>query len=60
MIASGITTAEDVYNVIKLGADGTGGTSGILKAPDPVRRVQEMAEAVLQAQRDRKNVTGRQ
>lgn len=54
MIASGVTTAADVYNVIKLGADGTGATSGILKAPDPAVRVAEMAEAVMRAIKDRK------
>ncbi|MGL4547437.1 MAG: triose-phosphate isomerase, partial [Eubacterium aggregans] len=54
MIASGITTAEDVYNVVRLGADGTGGTSGILSAPDPVKRIREMVEAILQAEKDRK------
>ena len=30
MIASGVSTAEDCYNVVRLGADGTGATSGIL------------------------------
>lgn len=49
MIASGVSTAEDVYNVIKLGADGTGATSGILKAPDPCERVIEMARAMARA-----------
>lgn len=53
MIASGITTADDVYNVIRLGADGTGATSGILNAPDPAVRIQEMAEAIIKAQKDR-------
>lgn len=53
MIASGITTADDVYNVIKLGADGTGGTSGILNVPDPVVRIREMAEAIVKAEQDR-------
>ena len=53
MIASGVSTAEDVYNVIKLGADGTGATSGILKAPDPGERILEMARAIVQAERDR-------
>ena len=53
MIASGVTTAEDVYNVIKLGADGTGATSGILNAPDPAIRVKEMAEAILKAQKEK-------
>lgn len=55
MIASGITTAKDVYNVVRLGADGTGATSGILKAPDPAVRIQEMAEAILQAEKDRED-----
>ena len=49
MIASGVSTAEDCYNVVKLGADGTGATSGILNAPSPAQRVQEMAEAIVRA-----------
>lgn len=53
MIASGITTAEDCYKVVYLGADGTGSTSGIVKAPDRAGRVREMAEAVARAIRDR-------
>ena len=52
-IASGITTADDVYNVIFHGADGTGATSGILKAEDPKLRIREMAEAVKRAASDR-------
>ena len=53
MIASGVTTAEDCYRVIKLGADGTGATSGILKAPDPAVRIEEMAAAVVKAYKER-------
>ncbi|MDO5146918.1 MAG: triose-phosphate isomerase [Eubacteriales bacterium] len=53
MIASGVSTADDVYNVIKLGADGTGATSGIVNAPDPGQRVMEMAKAMVQAMKDR-------
>jgi len=53
MIASGVSTADDVYNVIKLGADGTGATSGILNAPDPGERVMEMALAMKKAMADR-------
>lgn len=53
MVASGITTAGDVYNVIRLGADGTGGTNGILKAPDPVVRVQEMINAILKVKNEK-------
>ena len=54
MIASGVTTAEDCYRVVKFGADGTGATSGILKAPDPAVRVHEMAEAIVRAFKERK------
>lgn len=53
MIASGVSTAEDCYNVIKLGADGTGATSGILNAESPAQRVREMAEAIVRAEKDR-------
>lgn len=53
MIASGVSTAEDVYNVIRLGADGTGATSGILNAPNPSLRVLEMARAMAKAIKDR-------
>lgn len=49
MIGSGISTAEDCCKVIKLGADGTGATSGILKAPSPHVRIKEMAEAIVRA-----------
>lgn len=54
MIGSGISTAEDCYNVIRLGADGTGATSGILKAPSPELRVREMAEAIVRAEKEGK------
>ena len=53
MIASGVSTAQDCYNVVKLGADGTGATSGILNAPDPKVRVREMAEAIVKAWNER-------
>ena len=49
MIASGITTADDVYRVVRLGADGSGATSGILNAPDPTERIMEMAKAIVRA-----------
>lgn len=53
MIASGVSTAQDCYNVVKLGADGTGATSGILNALDPKVRVREMAEAIVKAWNER-------
>ena len=55
MIASGITTADDVYRVVRLGADGSGATSGILNAPDPAERIAEMAEAIVRAAAERES-----
>ncbi|MDU3153900.1 MAG: triose-phosphate isomerase, partial [Anaerococcus hydrogenalis] len=46
MQAAGISTAEDVYNTISQGADGTGCTSGIVKAKDPEQMIRDMIEAV--------------
>lgn len=54
MIASGITTGEDVYKVVYHGADGSGSTSGIVNAPSRAGRVSEMVEALLKAMEDRK------
>ena len=56
MIASGITTPEDCYKVVYLGADGTGSTSGIVKAPDPAQRVYQMVQAIVKAAKDREKV----
>lgn len=44
--AAGVTTGDDVYRVIKQGADGSGGTSGILNAPSRKEKVIEMMEAL--------------
>ena len=54
MIASGVSTADDVYHILKLGADGTGATSGILNAPSPAGRIQEWADAVIKLQNEQK------
>ena len=53
MIASGITTGENVYKVVVNGADGSGSTSGIVNAPSRAGRVEEMVQALLQAMKDR-------
>ena len=53
MIASGITTPDDCYKVVYLGGDGTGSTSGIVKAPSPALRVEEMTAAIVKAMEDR-------
>ena len=39
---AGISNGTDVYNTIKLGAQATGSTSGIIKADDPYAMVEEM------------------
>ncbi len=43
--AAGISSGKDVYDVIKAGAQGTGATSGIIKAEDPPAMVDEMIRA---------------
>ncbi|MFL2096517.1 triose-phosphate isomerase [Marinilactibacillus psychrotolerans] len=49
MQAAGISTADDVYRTISLGADGTGCTSGIVKAEDPVQMLEDMVTAAVNA-----------
>lgn len=49
MQAAGVSTAEDVYNIITQGADGTGCTSGIVKADNPEQMIIDMIEAVNKA-----------
>jgi triosephosphate isomerase (TIM) len=44
--AAGIRTAEDVADVIRAGAEATGTSSGILKADDPIQRMEEMIAAL--------------
>ena len=50
--AAGISTGDDVYKAIKSGADATGGTSGIVAAPDPIAKLEEMFEALDRARKD--------
>lgn len=52
MQAAGISSAQDVYDVIKLGADGTGCTSGITGAPDPKQMLRDMVEAAVKASKE--------
>ncbi len=49
MQGAGISRPEDVYNVIKLGADGTGCTSGITNASDPAEMFKDMVKACYDA-----------
>lgn len=49
MQAAGISTADDVFKTIELGADGTGCTSGITKAENPKQMLIDMIEAAHKA-----------
>lgn len=47
--AAGISTGKNVYDAIMCGADGTGGTSGIVCAKDPLATLEEMIVALAKA-----------
>ena len=49
LTAAGIANGQDVYNTIIAGADATGSSSGIAKAPDRAAMVEEMIAAVRKA-----------
>lgn len=49
MQAAGISTADDVYKTIALGADGTGCTSGIVAADEPKQMLEDMIKSVVRA-----------
>ena len=46
---AGISSGKDVYAIIAAGAQGTGSTSGVIKAPDPFAMLEEMIRSVRQA-----------
>ena len=50
--AAGISSGQNVYDAIRYGADGTGGTSGIVAAADPFATLDEMFEALDRARTD--------
>ncbi|MCF0172934.1 MAG: triose-phosphate isomerase [Bacteroidales bacterium] len=47
--AAGIKCGDDVYKVIRAGADATGTTSGVMRAADPEAAMEEMISAVRRA-----------
>jgi triosephosphate isomerase len=49
MCAAGVRTPEDAANMVRLGVEATGSTSGILTAPDPVARMRAMIAAMAEA-----------
>lgn len=52
--SAGISSGEDVYRVIYSGAEATGSSSGVVKAPDRAAMLDEMIGAVRRAWDDRK------
>lgn len=50
---AGISDENDVYEVIRYGADATGSTSGIMKAEDPCEMTEKMIAAVAKAWAER-------
>jgi triosephosphate isomerase len=46
---AGISCGRDVYNIVISGAQGTGSTSGIIKARDPQKMLEEMISCVREA-----------
>lgn len=52
MSGAGVSGPEDVDRMIRLGLDGTGSSSGILRAPDPVAAMRAMLEAEARAWAD--------
>ena len=46
---AGITSGQDVYNIIAAGSQAAGSTSGIIKAPDPYAMLEEMIRAEREA-----------
>ena len=53
LTAAGIANGDDVYNTIIAGADATGSSSGVAKAPDRAAMVDEMISAVRRAYDER-------
>lgn len=49
LTAAGISSGKDVYNIIIAGADATGSSSAVVKAPDQEAMVDEMISAVRRA-----------
>jgi len=43
---AGIRTAQDVYEVVKCGAQGSGSTSAVVLAKDPAKVLEEMIKAM--------------
>ena len=47
--SAGIRSGHDVAEIIRSGAEATGSTSGVLKAPDPAAKLEEMIKSLKEA-----------
>jgi triosephosphate isomerase len=45
----GMSTGADAYNMVKWGAEATGSTSGVILAPDPFQRLEDMISSMRRA-----------
>ncbi len=54
---AGISTGDDVYTAIKLGASGIGVASAVMKAKEPKKVVEEFVKSAIRAMEERKRVT---
>lgn len=52
MQAAGISSAQDVYDVIQLGADGSGCTSGITESENPQQMLRDMVAAAAKSYKE--------
>ena len=52
LCSAGIRTSDDVADIIRTGVGGTGSTSGVLKAKDPVGKLEEMIKALKETWRE--------
>ncbi len=49
LFSTGIYSGDDVYNIISLGAEATGCTSGVIKADNPAQKLEEMISSMRKA-----------
>ena len=54
---AGNRTAEDIYNAIKNGSEGSGASSGIFLAENPKEKISELFEGILRAREDFGSIT---
>lgn len=56
LFSTGIYSGADVYNIISLGAKATGCTSGVIKAENPIEKLEEIIANARKAWDDKRSV----